>query len=221
VNASLRQRTLRRIWRAETLYFIGLASFAVLGLFAHFANYFGWDLRLAHLLQEVNAPGILNFMRAVSFPGDGWHPYILTIVTIILMLVFSFRSEAAALAFSVGGSTILNKLIKVLIARPRPTSNLVTIYSDLDKGSFPSGHVTFYVCYFGFLFFVAYALLPRGSVARRVTLVLLPIPVVLVGFSRVYLGAHWPSDTLGAYIFSGLWLGLSLEIYRRWKGENI
>jgi undecaprenyl-diphosphatase len=74
-----------------------------------------------------------------------------------------------------------------------------------------------YVCYFGFLFFVAYAQLPRDSYARRIALALLALPVLLVGLSRVYLGAHWPSDTIGAYLFGGLWLAFSLHMYRHWK----
>jgi undecaprenyl-diphosphatase len=41
--------------------------------------------------------------------------------------------------------------------------------------------------------------------------------VLLIGVSRVHLRAHWPSDALGAYLLSGLWLGLCLDLYRRWK----
>ena len=140
-------------------------------------------------------------------------------MTAILFLVFNKRSEAAGIVLSAGGSALLNSILKKVIARPRPTSDLVMVFRPLDTQSFPSGHVTFYVCFFGFLFFTAYALLPRGSVARRVALILTALPILLIGLSRVYLGAHWPSDTIGAYFSSGLWLAFSLDMYRRWKGE--
>jgi undecaprenyl-diphosphatase len=109
-------------------------------------------------------------------------------------------------------------MMKMLIARPRPSAEVgIQVYRDTVSQSFPSGHVTFYVCYFGFLFFVAYALLPLRSLARRLALTFTALPVALVGLSRIYLGAHWPSDTLGAYLWSGIWLAFSLEMYRRWK----
>jgi undecaprenyl-diphosphatase len=47
--------------------------------------------------------------------------------------------------------------------------------------------------------------------------VLSALPVLLIGFSRITLRAHWPSDVLGAYLLSGVWLGFSLDVYRRWK----
>ncbi|HEX8843962.1 MAG TPA: phosphatase PAP2 family protein [Pyrinomonadaceae bacterium] len=214
-----RWRALRRLWRAELIYLGALAAFAVLAIFAHLNPYFGWDLLISERFNWKNfAPaGLFPFMEFVSVFGNRWIPYLLAGVTAIAFLLLRRRSEAAGLIFSTAGSALINSLFKLLIARPRPASNLIPIYRDLATQSFPSGHVTFYVSYFGFLFFTAYALLPRGTMARRVALALTGAPVLLVGLSRVYLGAHWPSDTIGAYLWSGVWLAFSLWMYRRWK----
>ena len=220
VRVSLRRRAARRLLRAETLYAIMLVGFAVLAAFAYFNAYFGWDLRVARSLQNLPVPGLLDFMRFVSVFGNTWKPYAITTATAIIFWALGRRSEATGVVLSAGGSAVLNGLLKLLIARPRPTPELVTIYRDLHTQSFPSGHVTFYVCYFGFLFFTAYALLPLRSLARRAALTMTALPIALVGFSRVYLGAHWPSDTLGAYLMSGLWLAFSLHMYRIWKERS-
>lgn len=217
VRESLRRRAARRLLRAETLYAIMLLAFAVLAAFAYINTYFAWDLRIERGLQNLPVWGLQELMRGVSVFGNKWKPYALTTVTAIVFIAFGRRSEAAGLVLSAGGSAVLNGLLKMLIARPRPTQELVTVQVDLQTQSFPSGHVTFYVCYFGFLFFVAYALLPLRSVMRRAALTLTALPIALVGFSRVYLGAHWPSDTLGAYLMGGLWLAFSLHFYRLWK----
>lgn len=214
-----RRRAVRRLWRAEMFYLMAMAIFVVLALFAHLYAYFGWDLAASLWLQNHNAPWMFQFMRAVSLFGDKWIPWVLASVAVILFLFFGRRSEAAALMLSTGGGELLNILLKLVIARPRPSSELVTVFRALKTQSFPSGHVTFYVCYFGFLFFAAYALLPRRSLSRRAALTLTAIPVLLIGFSRVYLGEHWPSDTIGAYLASGLWLSFSLHMYRRWKAR--
>lgn len=220
VRISLRRRAARRLLRAETLYAVMLVGFAVLAAFAYFNAYFGWDLRMARGLQNLPVPGLLDFMRFVSVFGNTWKPYAITTATVIVFWALGRRSEATGLILSAGGSAILNGLIKISISRPRPTPELVTVYRDLHTQSFPSGHVTFYVCFFGFLFFTAYALLPINSFARRAALTLAALPIALVGFSRVYLGAHWPSDTIGAYLMSGLWLAFSLHMYRIWKERS-
>lgn len=213
----LRRRAVRRLLRAEVAYVTGVTVFAALATLAYFNTYFAWDLMVSRSLQSMNSPAVFSFMRGVSLFGDKWIPWAIAGLTIILFLVFGHRSEAAGLLLSTGGGQLLNTLLKRLIARPRPSTELVDVFRTLTTESFPSGHVTFYVCYFGFLFFAAYALLPRGSTLRRAALGLAALPVLLVGLSRIYLGAHWPSDTLGAYLSSGLWLAFSLHMYRRWK----
>jgi membrane-associated phospholipid phosphatase len=219
VNTVPRRSAVRRLWRAETVYVVALGAFSVLAIFAYLDPYFGWDLKISSAFNWKNfaPPGLVDLMRFVSFFGNGWTPYALSAATVLLFLIFRRRSEAAALTMSTAGSGLINSLMKMLISRPRPSPDLIPIYRDTVTQSFPSGHVTFYVCYFGFLFFVAYALLPRGSTVRRLALTLFGLPVLLVGLSRIYLGAHWPSDTLGAYLWSGVWLAFSLVMYRRWK----
>ncbi len=216
----LRQLAARRLGRAELIYLAAFVAFAVLAVCAHLYTYFGWDARVASTLQQLPVPGLFTFMRGVSLFGNTWHPFALTTATGLAFLVRGRRTEAAGLVLSAGGGSLLNTIVKLIVARPRPAAALVTIYKVLPTKSFPSGHVTFYVCYFGFLFFAAYAVLPRGSWPRRLALALAALPVATVGLSRVYLGAHWPSDVLGAYLLSGLWLATALHFYRKWKQRS-
>jgi membrane-associated phospholipid phosphatase len=212
-----RRRETRRLHRAEFAYAVGLAAFAVLAVLAKANAYFSWDLSVANAVQSISLPGMLKFMEVVSLAGNGVTSWALVGVAVLAFFVTRRRSEAFGILLSAAGGSALNRVVKYVVARPRPTLEHVRVSGEWANESFPSGHVTFYVCFFGFLFFVAYALLPRGSNLRRAACALSALPVLLVGLSRVYLGAHWPSDTLGAYLFSGLWLAFSLDLYRRWK----
>lgn len=212
-----RRRETRRLRRAEYFYATGLTAFAVLAVLAKSNAYFAWDVRVADAVQAIPLPGMEALMRVVSYMGNGFNSWVAVIVAFIIFFACRRRSEAFGLLLSAAGGPMVNRVVKHLVARPRPTMEHVRVSGKWANESFPSGHVTFYVCFFGFLFFVAWALLPRGSAARKVVCALSALPVLLVGLSRVYLGAHWPSDTLGAYLFSGLWLAFSLDLYRRWK----
>jgi undecaprenyl-diphosphatase len=215
-----RRAAARKLVRAELSYAVALMVFAVLALFAHAYAYFAWDLETTRSLQSLPVPGLLSFMRIVSIFGDSWHGWALAFVALIIFLARRRRTEAFALFVSVAGGELINRIVKWLVGRPRPTLALVHVSGDWARESFPSGHVTFYVCFFGFLFFAAYALLPRGTLARRVCLTLAALPVLLIGCSRIYLGAHWASDVLGAYLLSGIWLAFTLHLYRRWKARS-
>jgi membrane-associated phospholipid phosphatase len=216
-SGARRRRESRRLVRAEEFYAAGLAAFAVLAVLAHAYAYFAWDLSLAREIQSIESPAWARFMEWVSFFGNGATPHVITALTALAFYLWKRKSEAWALVLSAGGGAILSNVFKWLVARPRPSAELVGFAYKSNEMSFPSGHVIFYVCYFGFLFFVAHALLRRGSFTRRAALVLAPLPILLVGVSRVYLRAHWPSDVLGAYLVSGVWLAVSLALYRRWK----
>jgi undecaprenyl-diphosphatase len=217
-NPTARRRAVRRLGRAELVYATVLVVFAVLALLAHTNPYFSFDLSVEHAVQKMSSPWLTAVMSATSLGGNYATPYILTAIAVLAFWFGGWRSEAVGLAVSATGGGLINRTIKMFIARPRPVSSLVDVLdADRSGASFPSGHVAFYVSFFGFLFFVAYALLPKGSWIRRIALVATAIPVLTVGLSRVYLGAHWPSDTIGGYLWSGVWLAIVLHLYRHWK----
>jgi membrane-associated phospholipid phosphatase len=204
----------------KTAYVSTFAVLSALTVLAHYYAYFSWDLGAAHALQAIRLPGLPAFMRAVSLFGYLGVFDLMIAATVVVFLLLRWRGEAAALLLSAVGSQTIYRVLKQLVARPRPAPDLVTVYGDFHGRSFPSGHVTFYVCYFGFLFFVAYVRLPYGSVVRRVVQLTAALLIILIGPSRVYLGAHWPSDTIGSYLAGGLWLALSLYVYRRFKTDG-
>jgi membrane-associated phospholipid phosphatase len=210
----------RKLLRAEAFFLAALAAFAVLALYARADAYFAWDLRATLALQSIDAPGFPALMRAVSVFGDGLNGWLLTGLAMLLFFLRRRRTEMFALLFSVGGGEAVNRVVKFAVGRPRPSAPLVRVAGHWARESFPSGHVTFYVLYFGFLFFSAFALLPRGTNVRRAALALAALPVLFIGLSRMYLGAHWASDVLGAYLLSGAWLALTLHLYRRWKARS-
>ena len=211
---------MRLLWRAEMFYAAGLLAFAVLALFAYSYAHFGWDTSVEQAVRRISFPGFSRFMRIISIPGDALIPHTIAVITAVIFLLMRLRIEAAGILLSTTGSGIINMVIKMIIGRPRPDLQPGELFIQYPGNSFPSGHVTFYVCYFGFLFFLAYALLPRHTLIRRLALLFAVLPIALIGFSRVHLLAHWPSDTLGAYLLGGLWLAFSLDMYRRWKAPK-
>lgn len=204
-----RKRSIRIINACSLIIFFALA------FFAYTIPYFNWDLTITHSLQSIKV--LRPFMSFVSLFGNGFIPHIITAVTALIFIIFRLRYEAIGIVFSAGVGALINFLIKLFIARPRPTEDVINILQEPGGLSFPSGHVAFYVCYFGFLFFLVYRKMPRTSHIRIPLLILLALPILLIGFSRVYLGVHWASDTLGAYLWSSVWLTLSLSLYQRWK----
>jgi undecaprenyl-diphosphatase len=153
-------------------------------------------------------------MKWVSVPGTGATPFVLVILTAIVLFIARLRVAAAICAIGAALGSILDTLLKELSDRPRPTSSLVQVLGHYDQESFPSGHVFFYVEFFGFLLFLSLLYLKPG-LGRRVVVVMLSLLIALIGVSRVYLGAHWPSDVVGAYLGGGIWLWIMIATYRR------
>src|SRR5262249_35671293 len=133
-----------------------------------------------------------------------------------LLLRFRLKIETACLLISLGSIWLLTNAIKFIVARARPTPDVVHVYEYPTNCSFPSGHVTSYMALYGFLFYLVYTLM-RPTPLRSALLIVLGALIGLVGLSRVYLGAHWASDVFGGYCLGFFWLALTIYFHRRLK----
>ena len=213
------RRAVLRAYRGEIVFGVALVLYAALAGLAHYYAYFSWDLRLERSIQAITLPGFDTLMKLVSTLGNGWVPVAEVIVAGLALLLARLRSECLICLIGVASGSVVNRLFKAWISRPRPTESLVQVALKVSHESFPSGHVVFFIEFFGFLLFLSYVLLKAGTV-RRLALAICGTLIALVGVSRVYLGAHWPSDVLGAYLAGGMWLMLMIEVYRRLKSQQ-
>lgn len=205
-------------WRRRSLLLLLVVMLAAISLLIHAFTPAAWNIASTRAIQSADFPGLAELMRRVS--GFGNAPKVV-FATVIVLLACNQRAEAFWLAFSGLGGWLLATQLKPLFASQRPSANEVTVHHLWDTGSFPSGHVVFYVCFFGFVFFLARERMAAPSMLVRGAMLVAAALVALVGVSRVYLGEHWLSDLPGSYLLGLLWLTLSVQLYRTWSARSL
>ena len=178
------------------------------------------DIALTRMVQAVHEP---IYAWALTHASDlGWFPANTVCFGFIFLALFQLglRLEATLAVASSLIAGVAGEGIKLWVGRMRPSAPAVHVAAHLSGYSFPSGHVIQYVTLFGFTSYVVAATWSRG-VARNAILILFAALIALVGPSRVYLGQHWPSDVVGAYLFSALWLAGTIELHLMLKRRGI
>ncbi len=215
-------RASRRAYLLLGIYAVQLALFALLAWFVHVHPVIAIDVTITREFQENQAPWLSITMFAVSWLGFQALLFaLLVLVTAAIFWLVRLRLEAITIVVLNVVSSLLNGLIKVIVERPRPTAKLVDILYAVSGQSFPSGHVMSYMAYFGLLFSFGIILLKRDRWWHYAILIIPALFVVLVGPSRIYLGDHWASDVLGAYLIGGVLLGITLWIYLKLKDKGV
>ncbi len=208
----------RLYWLFQSLtgfvpYLLGglIAGAIALAVGVFFARFLLWDWLLPFeescllTLKSWANPTLDRYMTALTWLAQGE-------ITIPLLIIIGgilvYRNEAVAalvLAIGLGGSWLLNGIFKSFFRRKRP--DLWASSQRLMDYSYPSGHAMSAISFYGLLaanltFCLRVPLSITASLAGALTLG--------VGFSRVYLGMHWPTDVLSGWIAGGIWLGACL-----------
>lgn len=191
-----------------------LISGIVLSLAAWAFGVFPFDLKVAFALRGEDNPTFAALMTAVSFLGDGWMP-VLLVFAVAAVCAYKKRWLEAAFVVATLSSGILAGVLKMLVGRSRPPSfsmNPSDIFQSFNQYAYPSGHVLFFVVFFGFVAYLSWKFL--AGWVRWTAISVCATLIVLIGPSRIYLGEHWVSDVIGSYIIGAFLLIILILLYQ-------
>lgn len=186
------------VHRAAAVAAIAVFAFLLLA----FAMVTGWTAPLDRAVVEdfhsharANLP-LADFARVVTAVGSIWSLALITAMTTFGLVIAGRLHMAGFWVAAVAGCGAFGQILKWTFHRPRPI--LPDPLTNESTYGFPSGHTLGSVVCFGMLAYLlgSPTLGRRGRLAAVAGAALL---VICIGFSRLYLGAHYPSDVLGSF----------------------
>lgn len=199
----------------RSAYAWGLLSvilFAIVGILVWTEGTASLDESVISVVQGGESPGLTRVMEAFSWLGSTIVVIVLAVsILLFLALVLGHRKELLLFVAVVGGAPLMNVFLKSWFQRERP--NIHRLVEETGY-SFPSGHSMAAFALYGALTYLLWKHL-SGRTGKTMLILIGSAIVLCIGWSRIYLGVHYPSDVLGGYLASGVWLGLMIEIFPR------
>ena len=178
------------------------------------------DHRAALLVQSYESPGVTLAAKTISLAGSVAFLSVASFCAAIVFIRKGWLDAVLGLALTMIGGGLLNTLLKHFFARERPMFEKPLV--SLSTFAFPSGHTMGATLFYMFLAaIVAYAMKSRRI--RVLAFSCAMLIVALIGATRIYLGAHFFTDVLGAIAAGLAWLAFcwtAVETLRKWRKRN-
>ncbi|WP_273845883.1 phosphatase PAP2 family protein [Rubrobacter calidifluminis] len=184
-----------------------LAAFAALAYAVSRGVTRSLDVAVMMEVHGVFSPSIEGLMVAATTLGYYSVVTVLLAVCVVLFYLRGLRWHALYMPVCTVGDMVLTTIVKDTVERIRPHLFHFPGYPIPHSFSFPSGHADMAVAFYGVLALLLARLLSGGW--RWLVLAAGLLLVLIIGFSRIYLGVHYPSDVLGGYLLAGFWASLT------------
>jgi len=144
--------------------------------------------------------------------GDWYIVLLLSILVAVLFYFYKKRKLILPFLIVILGSGIMTVITKLLVCRVRPGNDIALYVEKLP--SFPSAHASLILAFFGFLIYCFWQFNICLKYKIILSIVFLTI-ILLIGFSRIYLGVHYFSDIIGGYLVGLMWILIAIYISQK------
>ncbi|PZE21738.1 phosphatase PAP2 family protein [Paenibacillus xerothermodurans] len=204
-------------WQFTAAFLVSLAcavGFGLVALLVDAERLAQFDAVVMSWIQGWRSPALTSVMKFFTFIGAGLPAVVISgFIMFILYTLLGFRRELIFFLWVTVGSALLNVALKSIFQRTRPDINRII---DASGYSFPSGHSMAAFSVYGVVTFLLWKHI-HNKAARVALLCAAAAMILVIGISRVYLGVHYPSDVVGAYLASGFWLTFSVWFFQRYE----
>lgn len=169
------------------------------------------DHAIYEKISKIINPTNTKIMKVITFFG-GTIGIIISVIITYFFLKSNF--DRGFLTLSILGEVALNNIIKVIIKRPRPAINPLVIETSY---SFPSGHTMAITAFYALILFFLWKS-PLSLLWKTIITIASIIIILIISFSRIYLGVHYTSDILAGITCSIAYVLLITLCYTRLKG---
>ncbi|NTW05772.1 MAG: phosphatase PAP2 family protein [Peptococcaceae bacterium] len=174
------------------------------------------DIMVYHIVAEHISPRTTVLMKIISFSGSTLTVMILTLVILIfLWLKREYYFYGWMILFNIFANMAIIELLKLLFNRSRP--DLLRLI-EVSNSGFPSGHSMMACSFYGLLIYFMIGHYKHRS--KYLVAGLGMILILLIGFSRIYLGVHYTSDVLAGFIGGLCWLYVFIVLIKRIEYTN-
>lgn len=167
------------------------------------------DTSIYSLITRMMSTNTTAVMIFISYLGSA-----ITLITLSIAFIMLLKNKknASYIVLNLTLVFLLNRILKVIVARPRPSILRLVVE---DGYSFPSGHAMVSMGFYGFLIYLIWMNIKNKKV-KYPLVIFLSLLILFIGISRIYLGVHYFTDVIGGFIIAIIYLVVFIKfIYKR------